>query len=514
MVHFCLVSRFGALEARMPKRSRYQDVVLGARPRGQAASRWLAEQLGVAMLDGRLRAGTRLPSSRDLARQCGLARGTVANAFRQLKTQGFVSSRVGAGTIVSASVPDQRPLTAHNSTIPETANTSLGFSARGQTMIRTCFPLKAVARVGVPFRAYQPDLEAFPLALWSRIAARRQRLAHRTLLGTGDPLGYRPLREAVAAHLGSARGVVCDPDQIVIVSSVQQALDLASRLLLDANDAVWMEDPGYPGARLVLEAATLKLIPVTVDAAGIDVAAGQRQCSAARMAYVTPARQVPLGGRLSLERRFALLEWAHHQGSWIFEDDYDSEFRYDGSPFAALKSLDTHGVVLYSGSFSKMLFPALRLAYLVVPTGLVDGFAAARSLVDRFPPTFVQAVLCDFIVEGHFARHLRSMRELYGSRLMALREGARRLSGILDLAPESTGLEIVAWLPPEIDDRAAATAAAVRGVEVRSLSQYVIERPVPNGLVLGFAAVDVAGIGAGLGQLANAVAEVAKGRFA
>jgi GntR family transcriptional regulator/MocR family aminotransferase len=494
----------------MPKRSRLQDVPLGVRPADKGASRWLAEQLGAAILDGRLTLGARLPASRDLARQYGFARGSVVNALRQLKAEGFVSSRVGAGTFVTARVPDQRHPIAHNSIAPGPGRTTLAFSARGRMMIETCFPLQSIARVSVPFRAYQPDLEAFPLALWARIAARRQRLARRELLGIGDPFGYRPLREAVAAHLRSARGVVCDAAQIVIVSSVQQALDLASRLLANPSDAVWMEDPGYPGARRVLEAAMLKVVPVPVDAHGIDVAAGERLCPTARMAYVTPTRQVPLGGRLSLERRLALLDWANRHGSWIFEDDYDSEFRYEGSPFAALKSLDAHGAVLYSASFSKMLFPALRLAYLVVPAGLVDGFAAARSLVDRFPPTFAQAVLCDFIVEGHFARHLRSMCELYGSRLMALREGVRRMPGLLSLAPERTGLEIVAWLPAEIDDRAAAAAAMEQGVEVRPLSNYVIERSVPNGLILGFAAVDVARIEAGVSRLAAALDEVRK----
>jgi GntR family transcriptional regulator / MocR family aminotransferase len=494
----------------MAKRTRLQDVPLGVRPHGPVPSRWLADQLGAAILDGRLRAGTPLPSSRDLARQYGLARGTVVNAFRQLRTEGFVSSRVGAGTFVSANVPDPRFLATREPAILPTGKPSLDFSARGRQMIRTCFPRKPIRRVGVPFRSYQPDLDAFPFALWSRIAARRQRLARRELLGIGDPRGYRPLREAVAAYLGAARGVVCDPDQIMIIASIQQALDLASRLLLNPDDPVWIEDPGYPGARLVLEAAGLKLVSVPVDRHGIDVAEGQRLCPAARMVYVTPARQVPLGARLALERRLALLEWAHRQGSCIFEDDYDSEFRYDGRPFAALKSLDRHGVVLFAGSFSKMLFPALRLAYLVVPPELVDGFAAARSLVDRFPPTIGQAVLCDFIVEGHFARHLRAMRELYGARLMALREGIGRLSEKLSLAPECAGLEIVAWLPPDIDDRAAAAAAAEHGIEVRPLANYAIKRPVPDGLVLGFASVDIADIDMGLNQLAVALDAVRK----
>jgi GntR family transcriptional regulator/MocR family aminotransferase len=490
------------------KRSRSQDVSLGAGRQEGRPSAWLAEALRSAIIEGRLARGARLPSSRDFARQYGLARGTAVRVFEHLRSEGYIVSKVGAGTFVSSSLPDQRPLTWRNRITPGARKTSVGLSARGRQMGRTCFPTESVAQISVPFRAYQPDLDAFPLSLWSRLVARRQRLAHRALLGIGDPRGYRPLREAVAAYLGSARGLSCDADQILIVSSVQQALDLAARLLLDPGEPAWIEDPAYPGARLVLEAAGVKLIPVPVDADGIDVAAGRRRCPRARLAYITPAHQVPLGRRLSLERRFALLEWAYSQGSWIFEDDYDSEFRYDGPPFAALKGLDGGGAVLYAGSFSKMLFPALRLAYLVVPPALVEGFAAARSLVDRFPPILGQAVLYDFISEGHFARHLRSMRELYGSRLAMLRAGVRKLSGMLELATESAGLEIVGWLPAEINDRVAVAAAARYGVEVRALSQYIIKQSAPNGLVLGFAAVNAPKMDTGLGQLAAALREV------
>jgi GntR family transcriptional regulator / MocR family aminotransferase len=492
----------------MPKRSRSQDVSLGVGRQERPPSRWLAEELRSAMMEGRLARGARLPSSRDLARQYRLARGTVVGVFEHLQSEGYVVSKVGAGTFVSTSLPDQRPPAWSKRINPRPSRTSVGLSARGRQMGRTCFPREPVAQITVPFRAYQPDLEAFPLGLWSRLAARRQRLARRALLGVGDPRGYRPLREAVAAYLGSARGVTCDADQILIVASVQQALDFAARLLLDPGQPAWIEDPAYPGARLVLEAAGAKLVPVPVDADGIDIAAGRRLCPRARLVYVTPAHQVPLGGRLSLERRFALLEWAYSQGSWIFEDDYDSEFRYDGPPFAALKGLDSGGAVLYCGSFSKMLFPALRLAYLLVPPALVDGFTAARSVVDRFPPVLGQAVLCDFITEGHFARHLRAMRELYGARLAVLRGGVRKLSGMLELATESAGLEIAAWLPAEINDLAAVTTAAQHGVEVRALSQYAVKRPTRSGLVLGFAAVNATEIDRGLDQLAAALREV------
>jgi GntR family transcriptional regulator/MocR family aminotransferase len=489
----------------MPKRSRSQDVSLGLRPQTGLVSKWLYEQLRSAILEERLSSGTQLPSSRDLASQYAVSRGSVVESFERLRAEGYVVSKVGAGTFVSTSLPVQKFLALRNPTTPAVRKTSSRLSARGRLMARTCFPQEPAAQVGAPFRAYQPDLEAFPFPLWSRIAARRQRLAHRELLGAGDPRGYRPLREAVVAYLATARGVVCDADQILILSSVQQALDLAARILLDPNDPVWIEDPGYPGARLILEAAGARLISVPVDTHGMNVDAGRHACPLARLAYVTPAHQVPLGGRLSLERRFALLEWSYQQDSWIFEDDYDSEFRYDGSPFAALKALDSGGSVLYAGSFSKMLFPSLRLAYLVVPSGLVDSFAAARSLVDRFPPLLGQAVLCDFIAEGHFARHLRSMRDLYGSRLIALREGIGALSGLIELAPEDAGLEIVGWLSAGIDDQAAATAAAGHGVEVRPISPYAIEQRVRSGLVLGFAAVNTTEIKNGLSLLHKAL---------
>jgi GntR family transcriptional regulator/MocR family aminotransferase len=489
----------------MPKRSSSQDISLGLRPQTTFISRWLYEQLRSAILEGRLSPGTQLPSSRDLAGQYGVSRGTVVDSFERLRAEGYVVSKVGAGTFVSTRLPARKVLALRNPITSAGRKKSFRLSKRGQLMARTCFPREPIARIGAPFRAYQPDLEAFPFSLWSRITSRRQRLGRRELLGVGDPRGYRSLRQAVAVYLGTARGVVCDPDQILILSSVQQALDLTARVLLDPGEPVWIEDPGYPGARLILEAAGAKLIPVPVDTHGIDVAAGRRACPLARFAYVTPAHQVPLGGRLSLERRFALLEWAYQQGSWIFEDDYDSEFRYDGSPFAALKAFDSRGSVLYAGSFSKMLFPSLRLAYLVVPSGLVDSFAAARSLVDRFPSLLGQAVLCDFIAEGHFARHLRSMRDLYGSRLMALREGIGGLSGLIELAPENAGLEIVGWLPAGIHDQAAANAAAARNIEVRPISQYSIKQPVHSGLILGFAAVNITDIESGLRQLQRAL---------
>jgi GntR family transcriptional regulator/MocR family aminotransferase len=280
---------------------------------------------------------------------------------------------------------------------------------------------------------------------------------------------------------------------VVIAAGTQQVLDIASRLLLDEGDAVWMEDPGHFGARDVLRAAGARLVPVPVDNAGMDVEFGVSTAPEARLAYVTPARQSPLGAVLSLERRARLLEWARARSAWIFEDDYDSEFRYEGRPLPALQGLDRHGVVLYSGTFAKSMFPGLRIAFAVLPDALVDPFASALSLLARYTPILPQLALCDFIAEGHFARHLRRMRVLYAERRDALLGGLRsELGDELEIVGSSAGLEVVARLPPLVNDRAVSKLALAAGVELLPLSRYAIRPASRGGLVLGFAAVSAA----------------------
>jgi GntR family transcriptional regulator/MocR family aminotransferase len=346
------------------------------------------------------------------------------------------------------------------------------------------------------------------MELWTQITSRRlRRLSTRQLLGC-DPMGYEPLRVAIADYLATSRGVKCTAAQIAIVSGVQEALDLVARVFLDPGDRVCMEDPGYIGAALVFEAAGAKISPLPLDHEGMTLR--ESRMRGARLAYVTPAHQFPVGITMSLARRLALLEWARESGAWIFEDDYDSEYRYEGRPVPALQGLDRHGVVLFAGTFSKVLFPGLRLGYLVVPPEVVDRVAAMKSVTNRHAPLLDQAVLCDFITDGHFGRHIRRMREVYAERRSVLLESARRrLSGLLEIVGVEAGLQTAGWLSDGIDARSAAAAAAERNVEVTPLSDYS-RRASREGLHLGFAAVDAQEIRRGVRELATALEELCK----
>jgi GntR family transcriptional regulator/MocR family aminotransferase len=310
--------------------------------------------------------------------------------------------------------------------------------------------------------------------------------------------------------LRDARAVHCDAQQVLIVSGSQQALDLAARLLLDEGDAVWMEDPCYLGARGALAGAGAHLMPVPVDAEGLDVAAGVARAPHARLAYVTPSHQYPLGVTMSLARRLALLDWAARARAWVLEDDYDSEFRYAGRPLASLQGLDRAARVCYIGTFSKVMFPALRLGYLVVPPGMVDAFATARALVDRHAPTVEQAALADFMSEGHFVRHIRRMRTLYAERQAVLVEAAHSwLAGAVAVAPAEAGMHLVGWLPEGMSDTTVAARAAARGLEVPALSRYASAGLLRGGVLLGYTALDASQIRAGVQRLAAICAQQA-----
>jgi GntR family transcriptional regulator/MocR family aminotransferase len=337
-------------------------LMLTPREPGTPAHRWLATALRAEILDGRLRPGARLPATRDLAGQYGLSRGTIVSAFEQLKAEGYLEGTVGSGTYVNKVLPDEllqvprKAGAARPARAPQRRDLS-AFGERARPVPPYSFnPPRA-------FRANQPALDLFPTALWAQVAARRLRRASANLLLGCDPLGYRPLQEAVAEYLRTSRGVKCGPEQIAIVSGIQEALDLTARLLLDPGGRVCLEDPGYVGAAAVFEACGAKIVPVPVDAEGMALPGAKAR--GARLAYVTPSHQFPLGISMSLPRRLALLEWARNAGAMIFEDDYDGEYRYSGRPVPALQGLDRHGLVIYSGSFSKVLFPSIRLGYLV-----------------------------------------------------------------------------------------------------------------------------------------------------
>jgi GntR family transcriptional regulator/MocR family aminotransferase len=365
----------------------------------------------------------------------------------------------------------------------------------------------------VQFELGVPALDAFPIRLWARLAARRWR-RREVALGEADPAGERPLRDAIAAYLTAARGARCTADQVLVLNGAQQALHLVAHVLLDPGEAVWIEDPGYPGARIAFEAAGARLVPVPLDGEGLDVGAGERAAPRARLAYVTPSHQFPLGVLMSAPRRLQLLGWARRASAWIVEDDYDSEFRYAGRPLPCLQGLDaeaSHGDasprVLYVGTFSKTLVPGLRLGYLVAPETLVDAFRAARSATDRHAPTPDQGVLAEFIGEGHYARHIRRMRSLYAERQAALLAAAEtKLAGLLTLAPDPAGLHLVGWLRSGLDGERAAELAAGEGVRVSPLPRFTIRkrsRSHPAGLLLGYAAFSERQIRSGVESLAR-----------
>jgi len=483
-------------------------LLLPPREASTPAFRWLYAALRADILVGRLRPGSRLPATRDLAAQYGLSRGTVVSAFEELKSEGYLHGSAGSGTYVSSVLPE------HLLQVMQKASPKLSarkprprqLSDYGERV--QAFP-NLESRPTRAFRANLPALDLFPTKIWTRIAERRLRhLSIPQLLGC-DTMGYLPLRTAVADYLNRSRGAQCTPEQVMILSGTQEALDLAGRLILNPGDQVCVEEPGYPGAAMAFEALGAKICPAPVDSEGMELPG--LSARRAKLVYVTPGHQFPVGTTMSLARRLQLLEWARRSGALIFEDDYDSEFRYAGRPVPALQGLDRQGLVIFSGSFSKVLFPSLRLGYLVLPPDLVEQFAAAKSVLNRHAPPFEQTVLCDFIVEGHFGRHLRRMREVYAERLSVLMESARRrLAGLLELSSVEAGLQTVGWLQPGIDSRAARRAAEARKVEVIPLRVYSRGPVQREGLQMGFAAVDVQEIRRGVQQLAIALEELAR----
>lgn len=485
----------------MSKRAATLELVLAPNRRGEASYRWLGDELRAAILDGRLRPGARLPATRDLARQYDLARGTIVAAFEQLKSEGYVVGHVGSGTFVNRTIPDDLLLARMRSRTPRTVARERRAAPLSPTV--AAFPEGNFKRVR-PFRANVPALQLFPVTLWARIAARRlRRITTAQLLGTAS-VGYPPLRAAIADYLRIARGVRCAPEQILVVSGTQEALDLVARTLTTRGGTVCMEDPGYVGASRVFQAAGTRVVHLPVDDEGMRVPSARQR---AALVYVTPAHQFPLGIGMSVARRLALLEWARACNAFIFEDDYDSEFRYAGRPLPALQSLDTGGRVIVAGSFSKVLFPSLRLGYLVLPQRLIDAVAALKSVTSRHAPLLDQLVLTDFMTSGHFARHIRRMREVYAERLSVLVDSAREsLGGLLEVSPIAAGLQTVGWLADGISAPAAARAAAERDVAVAALGEYATRTTQPlNALHLGFAAFDPHEIRRGVRDLALAL---------
>ncbi|HTS36879.1 MAG TPA: PLP-dependent aminotransferase family protein [Candidatus Solibacter sp.] len=456
----------------------------------------------VAILNRNLRAGHRVPSTRALASELGISRIPVLNAYAQLLAEGYFESRIGAGTIVSNSLPDDEALSHTGGRV------SIGRS-RPRLISRDCSNLPAAetalqwlgARHGA-FTVGQPALDQFPIKIWSSLVVRHSRKLHPKSLYYGGPMGSRRLREEIATYLRASRGVRCEAEQIMIVSGSQQALDICARVLLNRGDSVWMEEPGYRFARSVLILNGCRLIPVPVDAEGLSVSQGIQACRKARAAIVTPSHQYPLGVTMSAARRMQLLDWARNSSAWIIEDDYDSEFRYDSMPIVSLQGLDRHSRVIYIGTFSKVLFPSLRLGYLVIPPDLVEPFVRIRLAMDIAPSAFNQSVLSDFIQEGHFSRHIRRMRIVYRERRNALLEQIQNeLASDVEVSGGQAGLHLSVSLKRRSSDIELAKRAAVRELWLAPLSPSYLERAMRRGFILGFGNVAAQEMPAGVRAL-------------
>jgi GntR family transcriptional regulator/MocR family aminotransferase len=482
---------------------------LGAPEPGETLQYWLYRSLRQAILDGRLPPGSPLPGTRLLAQQHGLARGTVQAGYDQLLSEGYLVAERGSGTRVSPALPERSLRTTPAEPMAQAVSAPPAPCLWTQRLQGLASPFPLQRQVG-PTPTFQPhscDIDAFPIEIWRSLHMHQLRRARPDVFNDPGPAGLDRLREEIACRLHVARGVAAAPGQVVILSSVQQALDICMRLLVAPGEQVWMEDPGYPGTRQLLLASGASVVDVPVDDDGIRVEDGIARAPRARLAYVTPARQAPLSVALSPERRLALLDWAVANGAYLFEDDYDSEFRFVAKPIPALRSHpgSEHHVIL-AGTFSKMLFPGIRIAFVVLPRHLVDPFVRAYSLTARGANGLTQAVLADFIAEGHFDRHMRRMRRLYAGRAAAFAEAAsRHWQGLLELPAPSAGLDIVARLLG-MDEQTAMARLGPAGLSAVPLQRYAGTHTHPPGLVMGFAPFDEAAIDAGARRFKAALA--------
>ena len=455
--------------------------------------RQLCEWFRKAIANGSLRSGQRLPSTRSLAADLKISRIPVANAYDQLLAEGYLETFPGSGTCVARSIPaESLKLTpaqvAKKQRVVVNAE-KRRVSHRGRALAQ--LPAQSWLNIVGPFRVSLPALDHFPTGVWSKLVARHSRTPSKEIMGYGDAMGYLPFREAVAEYLGAVRGVRCEPSQIMVTTGSQQGLHLCAQALVDPKDLVWLEEPGYPSARQAFIAAGARLVPVPVDNEGMNGETIGSNLRDARAVYITPSHQYPLGVTMSAARRMLLLNWAARNGTWIIEDDYDSEFRFESRPIASLQGLDTEGRVIYIGTFSKVMFPALRLGYVVIPRDLLPAFYAARDAVDVFSATLYQAVMTDFIREGHFARHIRRMRMLYMDRRRALTDAIATVMGdIAEVVGTDAGMHLVALLAIGTDDVAVSLRAAKMGVSATPLSTCYLSQPPRSGLILGYGGVN------------------------
>lgn len=488
-------------------------ITVSLKPTGLPLYRQVYETLRQSILSGHLPAQSRMPSTRSLAAQLAVSRMTIVAAYDQLLAEGYIEGRSGSGTYVASVLPETmleiRDKKSSQRKTPAGASPIL--SKRGRLLASFDHTHLRASRTDKKFSAFHPGipaLDAFPFDIWSRLMSRRFKGMSVSLFGSGNPAGYEPLRRAVAVYLGTARAVRCTSEQVFIVAGAQQALSLIAQVLVDEGDAIWMENPGHLGTRNLFVTVGAKIISVPIDEEGFDLSFALRENKEARLACVTPSHQFPLGTVMSLARRLALLKWAANYNSWIVEDDYDSEFRYAGRPLPSLQGLDEQAGnrVIYVGTFSSTIFPALRLGYMIVPENLIDAFTAARALTDSHSPSIEQAVLTDFIEEGHFARHLRKMRALYAERQAVLVSAARNeLRGLLEVPADKAGMHLIGWLPDGVSANSVAQKALAQGVITNPLSAYSAKKLAREGLILGYTAFTPGQIRNGVKRLAKAL---------
>ncbi|NYT82635.1 PLP-dependent aminotransferase family protein [Alcaligenaceae bacterium] len=465
-------------------------------------ARQLYDTLRQLILSGDLRAGTKLPASRVLSKETGLSRNTVLGAYEQLQSEGYVVSTTGSGTFVSDTVPSLPARDPARSNATVVVPPHLALSRRGAELVRNA---QASSVQWGAFTPGVPDVSLFPHEVWSRLMRRRWRKPEPGLLTYSHGPGYLPLRTALAQHLRLARSVDCEPDQVVVTNGIHQSLSLIAGLLGDGNEVAWIENPAYWGARTVLKANGIRVLPIDVDDEGMAPSEEQMQ-TPPRFMFVTPSHQYPLGTVMSLSRRRMLLEYAHRNNIWIIEDDYDSEFRFDGRPIASLQGLDSNDRVIYLGTFSKTLFPGLRLGFMVLPKVLSAHFGTGLSELYREGRLIDQAVLADFMNDGHYAGHIRRMRTQYARRQVLLRDAIlQHFGGDWPISTHEAGLHLVMHLPEGTDDVGIVLAARSLGISIRPLSRYYAGGGGRPGLIFGYACVPDHVIGPAFQTLVSAI---------
>lgn len=468
---------------------RHAGAVLSSIKIDKGAEKKISIQLYMALrdllLNGGLAPGERLPATRTLAEEIGVSRTTVIDAVDRLVSEGLLAARVGSGTYVSEALAgrlEPKPRPAGDTAIKAiphlshaTRHAIPGFARRLR------LPHKSQA-----FTTALPALDAFPMAQWARLSARHWRKGRDDNMGYGEPFGYAPLRRAIARQLNASRGIRCSPEQIFITNGAQRAFSLIGGMLVNPGEPVWFENPGAIGARNAFVAIGAIPIPVAVDKEGLCVQDGLARAPHFRLAFVTPSHQQPLGHVMSLPRRLALLKAASEADAMVVEDDYDGEFYFGDQPMPTLKSIDTHGRVIYVGTFSKSLFPSLRLGYALVPDGLVESFERISQTWLSGVPTVTQAIVAEFMDEGMFATHIRTMRQIYKYRHDLLVSAARRLAGRIDLQPTKSGFHAVGMLAPGLEESSIVEKARRAGVVIAGLSRYTVAPIAERGLVFGF----------------------------